>query len=70
MRLTLDKPDLELMARLARNEPKLRDFLVRKFNEQVKFLVRSTADPHMHVAQGRAQVLDELIAALDEAKRL
>jgi hypothetical protein len=65
-----DEQDAAMFARLARQEPALRAYLQRQFDQQVAVLVVNQTPAQIHIAQGRAQVLRELAVRLDEAKRV
>ena len=60
--------DLELFAYLAGNVPKLREFLLRRFNGYVDTVIQ-TPDQHVLMAtRGKAAEARELIDLLDTAK--
>lgn len=61
-------PDLEMFARLAVMEPRLRTYLHKKFDAEVKILVRNPADAQLHQSQGRAQAYEGLMALLDQKR--
>lgn len=57
--------DIELFKRLAVNEPHLRVFLTRLFEQELKILLVNPVDTTLHVAQGKGQAYKKLIDMLD-----
>jgi hypothetical protein len=59
-----------MFARLARGEPPFRAWLEQEFAKQTDVLVRSTDEAELRRAQGRAQMLQTLVANMDKCVEL
>lgn len=60
---------LDLFARL-HNTPGFRQWIAAEHDEAYKYLLNAAELPIVHRAQGRLQLLDEIIKHMDKAKDL
>lgn len=60
--------DLEYFARLAAEKPKLREYLVKRYEQNLITVLQPGPDSIVQLARGRAAELRELITLLDSSK--
>ena len=62
--------EIELFARLARNEPALREWFKDQLNKAVEILIVNPDEPRLRIAQGQAQLARSALDLLEKAPNL
>ena len=62
-------PDDEMFARLSHNEPRLREYLQREFDAQMKVLLVNHDEVQLRISQGTAQFAKKLLDQLDQGRK-
>jgi hypothetical protein len=61
----LSTTELNMFESIARNQPRLREWLVKELGKQTDILVQAVEETQIRRAQGYAQGLKQIIANLD-----